>query len=145
LKKHQDCNISGETPAREHPLNHSWRHHSMRTFCSQPESICILMMFLCFCMLTANLGSRAADENPFVFIAGYDNTVYCFEFNSATGEMKELSRSDCGKNPTYMAIHPSRKYMYAANENKEGMASSYSIDPKDGKLTKLNEVSAGGD
>src|SRR5437762_306931 len=36
------------------------------------------------------LGSTvcAADGNPFVYIAGYDNTVTCFEFNSATGELK---------------------------------------------------------
>jgi hypothetical protein len=61
---------------------------------------------------------RGAEENPFVFIAGCDNTVTCFEFNSATGEMKELSKSDCGKNPTYLAIHPSRKYLYAANGTK---------------------------
>src|SRR5262245_20284052 len=95
--------------------------------------------------LGASLRSQAADENPFVYIAGYDNTVYCFEFNSSTGELKELSKSDCGKNPTYLAIHPTRKYLYAANENKGGTVSAYSIDPKDGKLTKLNEVSSGGD
>lgn len=55
--------------------------------------------------------SRAADENPFVFIAGYNNMVTCFELNAATGEMKELSRSDCGKAPTYMSWHPSRKFI----------------------------------
>ncbi|HLX60092.1 MAG TPA: lactonase family protein [Planctomycetota bacterium] len=88
---------------------------------------------------------RAADGNPFVYIAGYDNTVTCFEFNSATGELKELSKSDCGKNPTYMAIHPSRKFIYAANETGKGLVSAYAIDPKDGHLTKLNEVSSGGD
>ena len=89
--------------------------------------------------------SRAADENPFVFIAGYNNMVTCFELNAATGEMKELSRSDCGKAPTYMSWHPSRKFIYVANEVSPGKITAYSIDPKDGTLKLLNEVSAGGE
>ena len=85
-----------------------------------------------------------AGEEPLVFVAGYDNTVTCFSLDEASGKLTELSKSDCGKNPTYMAWHPSRKFIYAANENSPGMISAYSIDPKDGKLTKLNEVSSGG-
>ncbi len=111
---------------------------------------CLLLTSLLLVMASGR--PLAADDNPFVFIAGYDSTVICYEFNSATGEMKELSRSDCGANPTYMAWHPSRKFMYAANEigakkgevGPKGLVSAYSIDPKNGKLTKLNEVSSGG-
>lgn len=88
--------------------------------------------------------SRAADDNPFVFIAGYNNMVTSFELNSSTGDMKELSRSDCGKNPTYMSWHPSHKFIYAANEVSPGKITAYSIDPKDGTLKLLNEASAGG-
>ena len=92
----------------------------------------------------AGAGVRAADETCFVYISGYNNLVTCFEFNPMTGEMKQLSQSDCGKNPTYLSIHPSRKFIYAANEIAPGKITSYSIDPKDGKLTLLNEASAGG-
>ena len=85
-----------------------------------------------------------AAEHPLMYIAGYDNTVTCFDFDPASGAVKQLSQSDCGKNPTYLAIHPSHKFLYAANETDPGKASAYSINPTDGKLTRINEVSSGG-
>lgn len=104
-----------------------------------------LVLGLIVALMTVALAPiHAADANPFVYIGGYNNTVTCFEFNSATGDLKQLSTSDCGKNPTYLAVHPSRKFMYAANEIVPGKITSFSIDPKDGKLTQLNEASAGG-
>ncbi len=89
-------------------------------------------------------GVHAADDTSMVYIGGYNNLVTCFEFNSMNGDMKQVSQSDCGKNPTYLAIHPTRKFLYAANEVNPGIVSAYSIHPKDGSLTKLNEASAGG-
>lgn len=88
--------------------------------------------------------ARAAEPQPLMFIGGYDNTVTCFALNEATGELKELSKSDCGKNPTYLAFHPNRKFLYAANELEGAAVSAFSIDPKDGKLTKLNDQLTGG-
>lgn len=113
----------------------------------QFNAVCCRRWFLgaLFAMLSLGVATvRAADANPFVYIGGYSNTVTCFEFNPENGELKQLSTSDCGKNPTYLAIHPSRKFVYAANEIDPGKITSYSIDPKDGKLTLINEVSAGG-
>jgi 6-phosphogluconolactonase len=86
-----------------------------------------------------------AAEHPLVFVAGYDNTVTCFDFDPASGDMKQLSQSDCGKNPTYLAIHPSHKFLYAANEVKPGKVSAYSISATDGKLTRIDEASSAGD
>ena len=81
----------------------------------------------------------------FVYVAGYDNTVSCFGLDMATGMLQPISTSDGGKNPTYMAWHPNHKFMYAANEIGAGRVSAFSINPKDGALTKINDASSAGD
>ena len=106
------------------------------------------IIVLCTLCLGLSIPHASAEEgtmaNPFVYIGGYNNTVSCFVLDMATGTLQPASTSDCGQNPTYMAWHPSRKYMYAANEIDAGKVTAFSINPKDGALTKLNEASAAG-
>jgi len=83
-------------------------------------------------------------SNPFVYVSGYDNTISCFVFDLAIGALKPSSTSDGGKNPTYLAWDPSRKYMYAVNEAGQGRVAAFAINPKDGALTKINDASANG-
>src|SRR5437764_1193232 len=53
-------------------------------------------------------------------------------------------------NPSFVAIHPTRKYLYAVSEignfdkKKTGAVSAFSIDPATGKLTLLNQQPSGG-
>jgi 6-phosphogluconolactonase len=54
-------------------------------------------------------------------------------------------------NPTYLALHPNDKFLYAVGEvskfggKKAGAVSAFAIDAKTGKLTALNQQSSGGD
>ena len=50
------------------------------------------------------------------------------------------------KNPSFLAVHPSRKFLYAVSEGdgKTGGISAYAIDPNTGNLTVLNAQSSGG-
>jgi 6-phosphogluconolactonase len=53
-------------------------------------------------------------------------------------------------NPSFLAIHPTRKYLYAVNEEGQyegqpsGAVSAFSIDPVRGSLTLLNQQSSVG-
>ncbi len=55
-----------------------------------------------------------------------------------------LSQTIASERPSCLALHPSRKYLYAANEIDEyhglptGTVEAYSIDGQDGRLTLLN-------
>lgn len=46
--------------------------------------------------------------------------------------------------PTYLTIHPTGRFLYAAGEREEGIVRAFAIDPKSGDLTVLNEASSGG-
>ena len=74
--------------------------------------------------------------------------IYVFEFDRKTGTMKPLQTIFNGKGPSFLAIHPSKKYLYSVNEaieagpSKVGAISAYAIDGTTGKLAFLNGQSS---
>jgi 6-phosphogluconolactonase len=76
--------------------------------------------------------------------------IYVFRFNASTGKLTPLGLAAESKNPSYLAIHPGHRFLYATNEgnnsgaDKNGAVSAFSIDRGTGKLTFLNQVSSRG-
>jgi 6-phosphogluconolactonase (cycloisomerase 2 family) len=75
--------------------------------------------------------------------------IYSFEVNESTGEL--ISRKLAAKtpDPSWIAIHPSKKYLYAVNEvsdynGNSGSVSAFAIDKASGDLSALNVVSSEG-
>jgi 6-phosphogluconolactonase len=72
--------------------------------------------------------------------------IYEFRFDSTTGKMSALRVAAETKDPSWVAVHPSRRFLYAANEaGKASMISAFAIEPKSGKLTLLNQLPALGE
>jgi len=72
--------------------------------------------------------------------------IYQFTFDAATGKMSALELAAETKDPSWVMVHPSGKYLYAANELDHGSTiSAFAIDPKSGKLTLLNTQPAQGE
>jgi 6-phosphogluconolactonase len=60
--------------------------------------------------------------------------------------MSALELAGETKDPSWMAVHPSGKYLYAANEmGKASTVSAFAIEPKSRKLTFLNQLPALGE
>jgi 6-phosphogluconolactonase len=76
--------------------------------------------------------------------------VYAFRFDASTGELTSLGLMAESTNPSFLAVDPSRQFLYTANETpnfegqKSGGVSAWAIDRKTGKLAFLNEVPSGG-
>jgi 6-phosphogluconolactonase (cycloisomerase 2 family) len=75
--------------------------------------------------------------------------IYLFEVDRQTGKLSNPKLVAKIPNPSWIVIHPSKKYLYTINEmnNYEGNSGSvtaFSIDPANGDLTILNTVSSGG-
>jgi 6-phosphogluconolactonase len=90
-----------------------------------------------------------AADNYFVYIGTYTNTpkskgIYAYRFDPATGKLDSLGLAAESASPSFLAIHPSRRYLYAVNEGKPATVSSFALDPKSGKLTPLNSETAPG-
>jgi len=75
--------------------------------------------------------------------------IYIFEMDPHTGELSKRRLVARIPNPTWIVIHPSKKYLYAINEvtnyqGNSGSVCAFSIDPANGDLTLLNTVSSEG-
>jgi len=67
--------------------------------------------------------------------------IYEFAFDPATGKMSAVQVAAETKDPSWVAVHPNGKYLYSVNETgKASTVSAFSIDPKNGKLTLLNQL-----
>jgi 6-phosphogluconolactonase len=47
-------------------------------------------------------------------------------------------------NPSFLAVHPNQRFLYAANEDRTGTISAFAIDPVNGRLKLLNQVPSRG-
>jgi 6-phosphogluconolactonase len=88
----------------------------------------------------------AGSGKAFVYVGSDTSaTIRIFELNLQTGALTARGMATAGPAPDYLAIHPSRKYLYALSEVNPGRIHAFSIDPDTGALTALNNVGSGGD
>jgi 6-phosphogluconolactonase len=71
--------------------------------------------------------------------------IYVSRFRSDTGDVTEPILAVETDNPSFLAVHPNRRFLYSTNETGTNSGvSAFSIDRTSGKLTLLNRVSSGG-
>ncbi len=67
--------------------------------------------------------------------------IYVFRFDAATGQLSAGGVAAETPDPSWVAVHPSGQYLYAANEaGKASTVSAFAIDKKSGKLELLNQL-----
>lgn len=76
---------------------------------------------------------------------GKGEGIYRYRFDLATGALEYDGLTPNVVNPSYMAIHPQRGYLYTVNQavalgNRPGGAvSAFAVEPDSGELTFLNQ------
>ena len=66
--------------------------------------------------------------------------IYVYHMDPSSGALKYASVANGGENPSFLAIHPEARYLYAVNElAPDGAVTVFSIDPNTGELTYLNQ------
>lgn len=104
-----------------------------------------LLLSLGLALTTWTNTHAAADQ--LVYIGTYtggtspSKGIYAYALDSKTGKLEEKGLAVETGRPSFLAIHPSKKYLYSVAElgPKEGGISSYAIDQATGKLTLINQ------
>jgi len=72
--------------------------------------------------------------------------IYLLGLDSQTGKLEDLGLAGTAKQPSFLALHPSGKYLYSVSElNVKGQLHAFRIDPTSGLLTELDSQFAPGD
>lgn len=90
-----------------------------------------------------------ADDHYRVYFGTYTGPkskgIYRAQLDAKTGKLSNVELAAETNSPSFLAIHPSNKFLYAVGEaGKEGTVTAFAIDAKTGDLTKLNQQSAKG-
>jgi 6-phosphogluconolactonase len=78
------------------------------------------------------------------YTSGASKGIYAYRFDDSTGKLTALGLAAETSNPSFLAVSPNRRFLYAANENSTGSISAFSIDGAKGTLKLLNTVSSRG-
>ena len=77
--------------------------------------------------------------------------IYAWRFQPATGKLTAIGLVGETTSPSFLAIHPTRKFLYAVNEisnyegKRAGSVTAFAMDTKTGQLKLLNTVTSRGD
>ncbi len=113
----------------------------------------VKLLFLAVALVFLWLAPAAASEQ-LVYFGTYTGPkskgIYVSRFDPATGRLTAPELAAETTNPSFLAIHPGERFVYAVGEVDDGKGkgngtvSAFAIEPKTGKLTLLNQQSSGG-
>ena len=93
-------------------------------------------------------------DSSIVFVGTYTHTssrgIYTCRLDNDSGALQILSVATEAANPSFLALHPNKRFIYAASEVEEfdgkpqGVVYAYSIDAASGSLTFINSQGTGG-
>ena len=109
-------------------------------------ALSLLIASLIFSVAGGSAVKAAANQKYLVFVGTYTSKteskgIYAYEFDSDTGKLTPKGVAAETPDPSWVAVHPSGKFLYAANEaGKASTVSAFAIDARSGKLTLLNQM-----
>ncbi len=119
---------------------------------------CLLLQCLLLALVTADAKDSSRGKY-LLFVGTYtgkdSKRIYAYSFDSASSQFTPLGLAAETTNPSYLAIDPSRRFLYAVNEvsnykgASSGAVSAFAIaNPSDGRqigrLSFLNQVASRG-
>jgi len=117
----------------------------------------LLLLVLLFTVFLASAASPARPGKYLVYVGTYTKDegskskgIYAYRYDAATAQLTSLGLAAESTNPSFVAVHPNGKFLYAVNElasykgPNSGGVSAFAIDRTTGKLTFLNELPSRG-
>ena len=90
----------------------------------------------------------------FMYVGTYTRNgskgIYAYRYNATNGKATSIGLVAETSNPTFLAIHPNHRFLYAVNEDNQyegqpvGSVSAFAINSVTGQLRLLNRVSSKG-
>ncbi len=118
------------------------------------DTILAIAALLAGCAPEAPMTRPLSESEHLLYVGTYTKEtsagIYGYRFDSSTGAAEALGLLAETRDPSFLALHPNGRYLYAVNEVDDfdsagsGAISSFAIDHDSFALRKLNEVSSKG-
>jgi 6-phosphogluconolactonase len=130
-------------------------YNRMKNLRHSLRAVTLLFALLLLTLLAA--AAPAGRQGKYLFYVGTyteegskSKGIYAYRFDADTGQITPLGLAAETTNPSFVALHPNGRFLYAVNEvgnykgPNSGGVSAFSIDRASGKLTFLNEMPSRG-
>src|SRR5229473_3978998 len=120
-------------------------------------SLHTITLLLALLLMSVCAGAAAPVEHTYLMYVGTytedgskSKGIYAYRYDPATAEITSAGMAAETVNPSFLAVHPNHRFLYAVNEvgnykgQKSGAVSAFEIDRVTGKLTLLNQVASKG-
>jgi 6-phosphogluconolactonase len=98
-------------------------------------------------LLPALVPARAQSRQELVFVGSGRSNIEAFRFDLAAGALTRLGLAAEIERPSFLAVSPNHRFLYAVSEGPTAAASgvsAFAIDAATGRLRLLNRQPAGG-
>ena len=98
-------------------------------------------------LLLTVFATLASAQNWTMYVGTYtrgtSKGIYAYKFHDTSGKFTSIGLAGESSNPSFLAVHPNQRFLYAVNEGSKGMISAFAIDAN-GLLKPINQVSSKG-
>ena len=129
-----------------------------KTMISPRDILCTIaaILALLFFVVSSPAAPAAHTGKYLMYVGTYTEEgseskgIYAYRYDAATGALTSLGLAAKATNPSFLAIHPNHRFLYAVNEignyqgKESGGVSAFAIDHTTGKLKLLNQVASEG-
>jgi 6-phosphogluconolactonase len=114
-------------------------------------SLTKIIVFVTLSMTVLAQRDRPPDSrtDPFVYFGTYTGAksrgIYVSRLDVSSGALSAPELAAESTNPSFLAVHPTRAFLYAVNEvsdyggNRSGSVTAFGVDRSTGRLTALNQ------
>jgi 6-phosphogluconolactonase len=127
---------------------------NVRSFVAAGVAVCCLSVCALQATAMEPLARAVLPKTYRVYVGTYTSGdsqgIYLFEMDTASGTLKPMGLAAETVNPSFLAFHPGKPWVYAVGEigdfegRRTGAVSAFSVDAKTGKLSLLNQQPSGG-
>jgi len=125
----------------------------MKTICRRNALIALVLLQVCGIAFAKDSGKYFLFVGTYTDVDGKDSGskgIYSYRFDESSGKLSSLGVAAETTNPSFLAVAPGGKFLYAVNEvhdykgTASGGVTAFRIDRKTGKLAQLDEVASRG-
>lgn len=117
------------------------------------KHILFIGLFIFMTMAPNKAAAQQSDSSRYfhlivgTYTSGKSEGIYVYRFDSKTGELNHTYTAKGVENPSFIALSPDAKYLYAVNEvsgEKEGSVSAFRFNQQTGEVEFINKQASGG-
>jgi 6-phosphogluconolactonase len=103
------------------------------------------LFIILFVSGSLSMNAQAQSDTQRLYVGTYSvrgsEGIYTVAFDRKTGQLTQTGSTNNGKSPSFLALHPSKPFLYAVNESADGTngLNVYAIEATTGTLTLLNQ------